>query len=61
MTFVIAIGGIDLSIATTVTLASVMMGLVFTEGWPLVLSSVPLGLLTGAASSAYSMASLSVC
>ncbi len=46
MTFVIAIGGIDLSIATTVTLASVMMGLVFAEGWPLVLV-ILVGLATG--------------
>jgi ribose transport system permease protein len=54
MTFVIAIGGIDLSIATTVTLASVMMGLVFAEGWPLALvilvgigTGVSVGLFNG--------------
>ncbi len=47
LTFVIAIGGIDLSIATTVTLASVMMGVAYTAGWPLVLV-VLVGLATGA-------------
>lgn len=47
MTFVIAIGGIDLSIATTVTLASVMMGVAYTAGWPL-LMVVLVGLATGA-------------
>ena len=47
MTFVIAIGGIDLSIATTVTLASVMMGVAHTAGWPLMLV-VLVGLATGA-------------
>ena len=34
LTFVIAIGGIDLSIATTVTLASVMMGVAHTRAGP---------------------------
>jgi ribose transport system permease protein len=47
MTFVIAIGGIDLSIATTVTLASVMMGVAYSAGWPL-LMVVVVGLATGA-------------
>jgi ribose/xylose/arabinose/galactoside ABC-type transport system permease subunit len=47
MTFVIAIGGIDLSIATTVTLASVMMGVAHTAGWPLMMV-VLVGLATGA-------------
>ena len=46
MTFVIAIGGIDLSIATTVTLASVMMGVAYSAGWPL-LMVVLVGLATG--------------
>lgn len=46
MTFVIAIGGIDLSIATTVTLASVMMGVAYNAGWP-VLMVVLVGLATG--------------
>jgi ribose/xylose/arabinose/galactoside ABC-type transport system permease subunit len=48
MTFVIAIGGIDLSIATTVTLASVLMGVAFTQGWPLLVMCA-VGVLTGAA------------
>jgi ribose/xylose/arabinose/galactoside ABC-type transport system permease subunit len=47
MTFVIAIGGIDLSIATTVTLASVMMGVAYQARWPL-LAVVLVGLATGA-------------
>ena len=47
MTFVIAIGGIDLSIATTVTLASVMMGVAYAADWPLPLV-VLVGLATGA-------------
>jgi ribose transport system permease protein len=47
MTFVIAIGGIDLSIATTVTLASVMMGVAYSAGWPLLLVAL-VGLATGA-------------
>jgi ribose/xylose/arabinose/galactoside ABC-type transport system permease subunit len=46
MTFVIAIGGIDLSIATTVTLASVMMGVAYSAGWP-ILMVVLVGLATG--------------
>jgi ribose/xylose/arabinose/galactoside ABC-type transport system permease subunit len=47
LTFVVAIGGIDLSIATTVTLASVMMGVAHAAGWPLLLV-VLVGLATGA-------------
>lgn len=47
MTFVIAIGGIDLSIATTVTLASVMMGVAYNARWP-ILAVVVVGLATGA-------------
>lgn len=47
MTFVIAIGGIDLSIATTVTLASVMMGVAHQAGWSLPMI-VLVGLATGA-------------
>ena len=50
MTFVIAIGGIDLSIATTVTLASVMMGVAHEAGWPIgmvMLTGVATGALVG--------------
>ncbi len=47
MTFVIAIGGIDLSIATTVTLASVMMGVAHQAGW-----SLPMIMLVGVATGA---------
>jgi ribose transport system permease protein len=47
LTFVVAIGGIDLSIATTVTLASVIMGVAHTAGWPLLLVVI-VGLATGA-------------
>jgi ribose/xylose/arabinose/galactoside ABC-type transport system permease subunit len=47
LTFVVAIGGIDLSIATTVTLASVIMGVAHAAGWPLLLVVV-VGVATGA-------------
>jgi ribose/xylose/arabinose/galactoside ABC-type transport system permease subunit len=48
MTFVIAIGGIDLSIATNVTLASVLMGVAWSNGSGLLLMAL-VGLATGAA------------
>lgn len=47
-TFVIATAGIDLSVASAMTLAAVMFGTAFTAGLPLVLS-ILVAVLTGAA------------
>lgn len=51
-TFVIATAGIDLSVASTMTLAAVAFGVAFTAGWPLVAAmvvAVVVGGLVGAA------------
>lgn len=50
-TFVIATAGIDLSVASTMTLAAVAFGVAFTAGWPLVAAmvvAVVVGALVGA-------------
>lgn len=50
-TFVIATSGIDLSVASTMTLAAVAFGVAFTAGWPLfaaVVVAVVVGALVGA-------------
>jgi ribose/xylose/arabinose/galactoside ABC-type transport system permease subunit len=47
-TFVIAIGGIDLSLAATVALSSVILGLAYQHGWPLALDCA-LCVVTGVA------------